>query len=347
MKKINNPGLINSILLLHGFIIILLLAYFGKFLFIPLFFSFLIAVFLYPLCSWFEKHGLNRLASSMLCILISLLTCGIILFFVGSQFQRFLKDIPLFKDKLDALIQNFQLWLKTRFGLDGDTQSNYIDKSVNGLTSAVGFTVTSVVPLLIFFTLSLFFIFYMLCYRKVLSDFILSFFTRADRKKINEISYTIHETTINYVKGLLTEILILMCLSCVTLLILGVKYAILMAFFAGVFNIIPYIGIYTATLLSMLITMVDGNSRQSLEVLLVFISIHIVDANLIMPYIVGRRIKINPLVTLIAVVAGKIVWGIPGMFLFIPLVAIINIVLEKSRGIRTGELTVEKSSKPG
>jgi AI-2 transport protein TqsA len=347
MKKINNPGLINSILLLHGFIIILLLAYFGKFLFIPLFFSFLIAVFLYPLCSWFEKHGLNRLSSSMLCILISLLICGIILFFVGSQFQRFLSDIPSLKDKLDTLIQNFQQWLKTRFDIDDNAQSNYVDKTVNGLISAVGFTVSSVVSLLIFFTLSIFFIFYMLCYRKVLGDFVLSFFTRAERKKINEISYTIHETTVNYVKGLLTEILILMCLSCATLLILGVKYAILMAFFAGVFNIIPYIGIYTAALLSMFITMVDGNGRQSVEVLLVFIIIHIIDANLITPYIVGRRIKVNPLVTLIAVITGEIIWGIPGMFLFIPLVAIINIVLEKSRGLRSGELTIQKSSNPG
>jgi len=187
----------------------------------------------------------------------------------------------------------------------------------------------------------------MLFYRTVLSNFILSFFTRADRKKITEMSYTIHETTVNYVKGLLAEILILMCLSCITLSILGIKYAILMAFFAGMFNIIPYIGIYTAALLSMLITMVDGNGRQSVEVLLVFIIIHIIDANLITPYIVGKRIKINPLVTLIAVIAGEIVWGIPGMFLFIPLVAIINIVLEKSRGLRTGELTEGKTSNPG
>jgi predicted PurR-regulated permease PerM len=120
-----------------------------------------------------------------------------------------------------------------------------------------------------------------------------------------------------------------------------------MAFFAGVFNIIPYIGIYTAALLSMFITMVDGNGRQSVEVLLVFIIIHIIDANLITPYIVGRRIKVNPLVTLIAVITGEIIWGIPGMFLFIPLVAIINIVLEKSRGLRSGELTIQKSSNPG
>ncbi len=339
MKKINNPGLINSVLLLHGFAIILLLAYFGKLLFIPLFFSFLLAVFFYPLCSWFEKHGLNRLAASLLCILISILVCGIIIFFVGSQFQHFLKDAPSLKDKSNALIQNLQQWLKIHLHIDEDTQSNYIDKSAGGLIGAVGVTVGGFFSLVVFFTLSLFFTFYMLFYRKVLNDFILSFFTRADKKKITEMSYTVHTTTVNYVKGLLTEILILMCLSCVTLLILGVKYAILMAFFAGMFNIIPYIGIYTAALLNMFITVLDGNGRQSVEVLLVFVIIHILDANLITPFIVGRRIKINPLVTLIAVISGEIVWGIPGMFLFIPLAAIINIVLEKSRGLRTGEIT--------
>jgi predicted PurR-regulated permease PerM len=148
----------------------------------------------------------------------------------------------------------------------------------------------------------------------------------------------VHQTTVNYVKGLLTEIFILIVLSSITLLILGIKYAILMAFFAGIFNIVPYIGIYTAALLNMLITIASGNGAKSLEVLLVFLIIHIIDSNLITPIIVGNRIKINPILTLIAVIAGNLVWGIPGMFLFIPLTAIINIIIEKSSGIQFSEL---------
>jgi AI-2 transport protein TqsA len=338
VKRNNNSTLVNSILILHGIVIVLLLAYFGKFLFIPLFFSFLIAVFLYPLSSKFERRGLNRLASSILCILILLLCCGIMIFFVGSQFHRFIKDIPTLRDKLDAIINNSQLWLQQHFGLGDDFQSNYIDKYVNGFAGAIGFTVTSFLYLIVFITLSLFFIFYLLFYRRSLSDFILSFFSRANKTKVNEISFAIHETLVNYVKGLLTEVLLLMCLSGITLLILGVKYALLMAFFAGLFNVIPYIGIYTAALLNMLITVVDGSGKQSVEVLLVFVAIHILDANLITPFIVGRRIKISPLVTLISVISGEIIWGIPGMFLFIPLAAIINIILEKLSVLRTAEV---------
>ncbi|HEY2726398.1 MAG TPA: AI-2E family transporter [Parafilimonas sp.] len=342
LKRNNNSALINSILILHGIVIVLLFAYLGKLLFIPLFFSFLIAVFLYPLSGRFERRGLNRLASSILCILILLLCCGIMTFFVGSQFQRFLKDIPLFKDKLDALISNSELWLKQHFNLDDDSQSNYIDRAINSIVNAVGFTVSSFLYLIVFLTLSLFFIFYMLFYRGLLNNFVLSFFNRANKTKVAEISYAIHETLVNYVKGLLAEILILMVLSSLTLLILGVKYAILMAFFAGLFNVIPYIGIYTAALLNMLITEVDGSGRQSIEVLLVFVAIHILDANLITPFIVGRRIKINPLVTLIAVISGEIIWGIPGMFLFIPLAAIINIILEKTAILHSNEIAASK-----
>ncbi len=338
VKKNKDVSLVNTVLALHGLIIVLLLAYFGKLLFIPLFFSFLIAIFLYPLSRRLEKFGLNRLLSSLLCILILALSCSFILYFVGSQVQHFVKDIPQLKTNLNTIVKNFQAWLTQHFNITDDMQTSYIDKLFGGLLGAIGFTVTSFLSLIIFFTLALFFIFYMLYYRKVLNDFILSFFSHADKKKITEMSESIHVTTVNYVKGLLTEIFILMSLSCITLLILGIKYAILMAFFAGMFNIIPYIGIYTAALLNMLITVIDGNGKQSLEVLLVFVIIHIIDANLITPFIVGKRIKINPLVTLISVIAGEIIWGIPGMFLFIPLAAMINIVLEKSRGFRTGEV---------
>jgi len=343
VKKDNSFSLVNTILALHGLLIILLLAYFGKLLFIPLFFSFLIAVSLYPLCNWFEKHGLNRLSSSILCIVILILIFFIVLYFVGSQFQHFVKDIPHLKASLNTMLQNIQKWFKQHFNIDYNDQSNYIDKTIGGLIGAIGIGVSTFFSLVVFFTLAVFFIFYMLFYRKVLTDFILSFFGRADKKKVLEISESIQSTTVNYVKGLLTEIFILMCLSAVILLILGIKYALLMAFFAGMFNIIPYIGIYTAALLNMLITVIDGNGKQSLEVLLVFVIIHIIDANLITPLIVGRRIKINPLVTLISVVAGEIIWGIPGMFLFIPMAAVINIILEKAGVVKSNTVVRSKT----
>lgn len=325
-----NAQLVNTVLFLHGLVILVLIAWFGKFLFIPLFFSFLIAVFLYPLSRWLERKNMHRVLASFVCILIALSCCAIIVYFVGAQFHKFLKDVPALKDKFSLLVKNVQMWLQQHYHIDEEAQADYLDKSADNLVNAVGFTLSSSLAVVLFITLSIFFTFYILVYRQVLKNFIQFFFNNSQKKKVAEIAVTLNDTISNYIKGLLTEMGILIFLSSIVLLILGIKYAILMAFLAGIFNIIPYIGIYTATLFNMIITLTNGSGKQSLEVLLVFVIIHIIDANIITPFIVGSRIKINPLATLIAVICGELIWGIPGMFLFIPLAAILKVILEKS-----------------
>jgi AI-2 transport protein TqsA len=330
LKSYKSPGLIRTILILHACVLIVFLAYAGRFLFIPLFFSFLVAVSLHPVCRWLEEHRLNRLIASILCIFILLFVGVMISYLLGSKFQRFAADLPSLNNKFDQLLQKLQQWAKEHYNIDESMQTNYVASLFDGLIKSSKVFLNGIFYVIINGTLCLFFIFYMLFYRSSVKAFVLSFYSRAFQNNIQEILQAIHSTIPNYIKGLLTEILILILLSTVTLLILGIKYAILMAFFAGLLNIIPYIGIYVAALLNMLITIVTGHEGQSLEVLLVFVIIHIIDANLITPLIVGRRIKLNPLATLIAVIVGKLVCGIPGMFLFIPLAAIINIILEKS-----------------
>ena len=72
----------------------------------------------------------------------------------------------------------------------------------------------------------------------------------------------------------------------------------------------------------------------------VFILIHIIDANIILPRIVGGSVKMNPFVTLIAVVVGHLIWGVPGMFLFIPLTAIIRVLSEKINEFRSWAILI-------
>ena len=132
----------------------------------------------------------------------------------------------------------------------------------------------------------------------------------------------------NYVIGLFVEMFVLILLSFPALALLGIKYALLLSVMAAVLNVIPYLGIYTAAALGMLITFADGNGTGALEVGILFIVVHVIDANLLVPRIVGGRVKINPLVILTAILVGRLIWGIPGMFLFIPLTAIIRIISE-------------------
>jgi predicted PurR-regulated permease PerM len=310
-------------------ICILLLLYWGKFLFIPLALAFLFAIFLYPLTKFFEsKHFSKILAASASAFLFLLFLC-LVLYFFSTELSQFIKVLPGIKTKLDTLIDNVQTWMSRTYHIDGDGQASYINSTINKFFSFAGDTITLILEGIILFTLVLFFTFYMLYHRKLLQSFVYSFFKQTHRKKIEEITLDLRTLINGYVKGLIIEMLILIISTFTLLLILGIKYALLMAVFAGVLNLIPYIGIYTATAINALITLTTANPTRAIEVVAVFLLIHVIDANIILPRIVGKSVKMNPFVTLIAVVAGNLIWGIPGMFLFIPLTAIFRLVSEK------------------
>jgi AI-2 transport protein TqsA len=115
----------------------------------------------------------------------------------------------------------------------------------------------------------------------------------------------------------------------ITLLLFGIKYALLISVMAAILNIIPYFGIYLSAAIGMIITLASGSGEQAVTLAIVFLVAHFLDANIILPRIVGGQVKMNPFITILAVLVGHLVWGIPGMFLFIPLTAIIRLISEE------------------
>ena len=139
---------------------------------------------------------------------------------------------------------------------------------------------------------------------------------------------------------------------CIAFEILGIKYAILLGLITGLFNIIPYIGIFTALLISTFITFATAASGGTiLVVVIVIVAMHLIDSNFLLPMIVGSKVKINALITLLGVVIGETIWGIPGMFLSIPVIAIAKIIFDrvetlKPWGILLGDEKDEKHPPP-
>jgi predicted PurR-regulated permease PerM len=319
---------------------LVLLLYWGKLLLMPIFLAFLFAMFLYPLTKFLErKHFTKTMAAVILVFLFFLLLCFVLYFFLA-QLSQFVKALPNIKTKLDILIQKVQTWMASTYHISSDTQVSNINSSINKFFYFAGNTIEVILEGTILFALVLFFTFYMLYHRRLLQSFIFSLFHRPHREKIGEITGELRLLIKGYVKGLIIEMLIFILSSLVVLLVLGIKYALLMAVFAGVLNLIPYIGVYTATAVNALITLTTANSTKAIEVAACFILIHIIDANIILPRIVGGSVKMNPFITLIAVVAGNLIWGIPGMFLFIPLTAIFRLMSEKIKDFRSWAILI-------
>jgi predicted PurR-regulated permease PerM len=146
---------------------------------------------------------------------------------------------------------------------------------------------------------------------------------------VHDIVENIQSILRQYILGLLLEMFVVACLACTAFWIIGIKYAVLLGIIVALFNLIPYLGIFTALLLSTLITFATGSVKEASYVAVSVLGIHAVDSNFLLPTIVGSKVKLNALITFIGIVAGEMIWGLSGMFLSIPIMAIFKIIFDR------------------
>ncbi len=333
------------------------LAILGKKLLVPLLFSLLFSILLLPMANFLEKRlRLPRGAASILSVLILISSIGFILYLVGSQLSNLASDWPLFKQQLTTSVNDLQDWVATRFNINIQKQKTYVNNATSAImssgTAVLGATVVSLSSVLLFLVFAMIDTFFLLFYRRLILRFLLAVFKEENSVVVNDIIENIQNIIRQYILGLLLEMAIVSAACCIAFEILGIKYAILLGLITGLFNIIPYIGIFTALLLSTLITFATGASGATILIVgIVIIGIHLIDSNLLLPVIVGSKVKINALITVLSVVIGEMLWGIPGTFLAIPVIAIAKIIFDrieslKPWGILLGDEKHEKNLQP-
>lgn len=131
-----------------------------------------------------------------------------------------------------------------------------------------------------------------------------------------------------FISGQLIDGIIVGILVTIGMSIIGVKYAILLGFMIGLFNIIPYFGAIVAVAISILITIITGGVSQTLIMAIVVIILQQIDSNIINPKIIGNSLEISPLLVIFAVTVGGAYWGVLGMFLAVPVAAVLKIIID-------------------
>ena len=321
----------------------------GKTIFIPLLFALLISVLLFPFTRLLERIGLWRGVAALISILTFLICLGLFFYFITIQIADFSKDFPRLQARFMQMMQHIQYWIQRNYRVSTKDQMAYINKNagdwITTAANSVGNTFLSVSEIIILGIFVIIYSYFLLFHRRLLMKFILGLFPDTQHDQVHEVIIETRSLINSYVLGLLTEMIVIAILNSTTLAIIGIPYALFLGVLAAVLNIIPYLGIYTATALSMLITFANGSGSQALAVGIVFIIIHFIDANILLPRIVGKRVKMNPFITIVAVVAGNLLWGIPGMFLFIPLTAIIKIISERVDGLKPWAILIGEDVK--
>lgn len=311
----------------------------GREIFVPLVFALLVGVLLYPLNRFLElRLHMGRALASFLSVFIFMGIIAGFIYFFTLQIVNFSEDLPMLQKRVNDIITSLQHWIYHNYHINTRQQTDYVNKSASDIIgrtynyiSNIFMSVTSIMILTIFVFIFSFFILY---HRRLLMRFMMQLFRARHRSRVYEVITETRSMMNSYVMGLVIEMLVVGIVNCTILLILGVKYAILLGILAAVMNIIPYLGIYSATILSMLITFANSSWSEALEVGIALIIVHILDSNILMPRIVGSRVKMNPMITIIAVLVGNFIWGIPGMFLFIPITGMLKIVFERVDGMQ-------------
>lgn len=116
--------------------------------------------------------------------------------------------------------------------------------------------------------------------------------------------------------------------------ILHVKYAVLLGFMIGLFNLIPYLGAVIAVAVAVIITALTGGVSQAIWMAVTVIILQQIDANIINPRITGNSLNISPILVIFSVTVFGAYFGIIGMFLAVPIVTVIKLSIEDYISIR-------------
>ncbi len=332
------PFYIRLAIILFTVSLILLFMWIGKSLLVPLFFSFLVAILLHPLVIFFEKRRFPRGLASIVSLLIFMLLIGGLFYFFSHQVVRLSRDLPSLQEKILSKWQDVQDWISEKYHITNTQQVAYMNKSASGImnttVNSVATTFVGIAETLVLTIFFFIFTFFILQYRRLLMRFVIELFDESHNSRVQVVISRIRQLINNYVVGLLIEMSVIAILIFTSMMIIGVKYALLISLMAAVLNIIPYLGIYFCMILTMVITAATNTTGHVVAVGVVFLVTHFADANIILPHVVGGKMKMNPFITILVVLIGHLVWGIPGMFLFIPLTAILRLISEEVPGMK-------------
>lgn len=339
VKKIIAPFYEKLSLVLIGLIALGYLVIEGKEVLDPLMFGFLFAILLLPLSNFFEKK--LRLPRSMSSLLSILLLVGFVFgigYLVGSQISNLASDWPQLKNQVSQSVSDLQDWITSAFHVNASKQMTYINnttkKIIESGTDVIGTTFGAISSLMLFYVFIMIFTFFILFYRRLLFKFVIWVFNEDNAPIVHDIVENVQGILRQYILGLLLEMGIVATIACTLFWIIGIKYAVLLGLIVGLFNIIPYVGIFTALFLSGIITFATGTIKEAIEVVVGVIAIHAVDSNLLLPTIVGSKVRLNALITFLGIVFGEMIWGLSGMFLSIPTIAILKIIFDRVESLK-------------
>lgn len=296
-------------------------------LLVPLFLSVLLAYILYPTANKLENKGVPRIATNFILVI------GLVAMVLGFAYAlallaiTFTDDLPAIRERMETNITHFRWALGRTFGVTAEQLDSIVESlQESGQYISQFFTGTAktlltigLIPVYTFLLL-----FYRDKFRKFISMTVNPDYETATQNIIDRAA----EVVPRYLKGLFIVCFILCGLNSLGFYLIGLKYALLLGIIAALFNLIPHLGTVIGYGIVFLFVLATQSLGLALAVVIQFFIVQFLENNILTPNITGSYVEMNPLVIILALIAGGMIWGLPGMFLVIPYLAMFKIVCE-------------------
>lgn len=314
--------------------------YFGRDLFIPISFALLISFVLYPVCAWMEKKGLSRMTAIVINITILTIVILAIILLLTNQFFNFLNEWPSLQSKLKTSFEQLSEAMISTYGISREQQMDWLaqvsDQTASNFMRVIQRTISFSAFSLVMLILIPIYSILLLYYRHLWVNVLFRLFPNEKRESIKEILLLSIQAYHNFIKGMGLVYLAVGVLNSIGLLLLGVPHAILFGFIASILTFIPYVGILVGSLLPITMAWATYDSIwYPVGIVGIFMFVQYLEANVIFPFAVSKRLNVNTLVMLVAIFAGGILWGVAGMILFVPFVGILKLIADHNPNLKT------------
>ena len=326
------PFYAKATLLLIGLYVFTNMLYIAQGIILPLIYATILAILISPPVNFLVRKKMNRALSITVVLTIVFLIFGALIALLSTQASLLSEAYPQLVSKFQTLFNQTIAWTSDYFNISVKKIDEWIasgnEELMNNSGMAIGMTLTTMGGLLTVIFVIPVYIFMILFYQPHLLAFIHQLFGNGNDNKVGELLNKTKTIVQSYLVGLFLEFAIVAALNSICLMALGIQYAILFGILGALLNVIPYIGGIIAVGLFMIIALVTKTPIYAFYVLGLYTVIQFIDNNYIVPKIIGSKVKLNALICLIAVILGAALWGVPGMFLSIPLTAIIKLICD-------------------
>jgi predicted PurR-regulated permease PerM len=345
------PLLTKTVRVLFLLFLVICGLYFAKPFLVPVAFAGILAMLFLPLSRRMENKGINRAVAAIICVLILILVFAGIGALLVWQISDLTSDVTQMEQRITQGFDKLRATVSNTFGITPERQQQMLKKQQSsgsgGIASAVMAFMSSLMGIIANALLTLIYIFLFLFYRSHLRKFILKLVPSDSQTEAQATIREASKVAQKYLSGLGMMIVALWIMYGIGFSIAGVKNAIFFAILCGILEIVPFVGNITGTSLTILMALTQGGgSGMIIGILVTYVVVQFLQTYILEPLVVGSEVNINPLFTILVIIVGELIWGIPGMILAIPLLAIFKIVCDHIPALKPYGFLVGEEKKP-